>query len=183
MALKDKDIIKSIKEGKNTQILEHLYEKILPKISKYICKNSGTEDDAFDIFQDGVIIFYKYLITGRYREEFEISGFLYTVCKNLWINKVKHDKMVIRIEQNQDTPDDYDNILDFIITKEREEEVRRLLLKLGETCRLLLEYVFFYQLSTKEICEKMGFSSADTLKTKKYKCKKRLLAIINNSRN
>jgi len=127
MALKDKDIIKSIKEGRNTQILEHLYKNVLPRISKYIRKNSGTEDDAFDIFQDGVIIFYKYLITGRYREEFEISGFLYTVCKNLWINKVKHDKMLIRIEQNQETPDDYDNILDFIITKEREEEVRRLL--------------------------------------------------------
>ncbi len=183
MALKDKDIIKSIKEGRNTQILEHLYKKVLPKISKYICKNAGTEDDAFDIFQDGVIIFYKYIITGRYREEFEISGFLYTVCKNLWINKVKHNKMVIRIEQNHENADDYENILDLIITREREEEVRQLLLKLGEACRKLLEYVFFYQLSTKEICEKMGYSSADTLKTKKYKCKKRLLEIINNSRN
>ena len=66
MAIKDKDIIESLKEGRNTQILEHLYEKVLPKISRYIRKNSGTEDDAFDIFQDGVIIFYKYLITGRY---------------------------------------------------------------------------------------------------------------------
>jgi RNA polymerase sigma factor (sigma-70 family) len=183
MALKDKDIIESIKEGKNTQILEDLYEKVLPKISKYICKNSGNKDDAFDIFQDGVIIFYKYIITGRFREEFEISGFLYTVCKNLWINKVKHDKMLIRIEEKHESTDNYENILDFIITKEREEEVRRLLMKLGEKCRKLLQYVFFYQLSTKEICEKMGFSSADTLKTKKYKCKKQLLEIINNSRN
>jgi RNA polymerase sigma factor (sigma-70 family) len=183
MALKDKDIIKSIKEGKNTQILEHLYEKVLPRISRYICKNSGNKDDAFDIFQDGVIIFYKYLITGRYKEEFEIAGFLYTVCKNLWINKVKHEKMLIRIEETHESPDEYENILDFIITKEREEEVRRLLFKLGEKCRELLQYVFFYQLSTREICEKMGYSSADTLKTKKYKCKKRLLEIINNSRN
>ncbi len=183
MAIKDKDIIKSIKEGRNTQILEHLYKKVFPGISKYIRKNSGTEDDAFDIFQDGVLIFYKYLITGRYREEFEISGFLYTVCKNLWLNKVKHDKMLIRIVETYETPDNYENILDLIISREREEEVRRLLLKLGEKCRKLLEYVFFYQLSTKEICEKMGFSGADTLKTKKYKCKKRLLEIINNSRN
>lgn len=183
MALKDKDIIDSLKEGKNTKILEHLYEKVLPKISKYIRKNSGTEDDAFDIFQDGVIIFYKYLITGRYREEFEIAGFLYTVCKNLWINKVKHDKMLIRIEENHDGPDNCENILDFIITKEREEEVRRLLMKLGERCRKLLQYVFFNQLSTKEICDKMGFANVNTLKTKKYKCKKRLLEIINNSRN
>ena len=183
MALKDKDIIKSLKEGRNTQILEHLYEKVLPKIRRYICKNSGTEDDAFDIFQDGVIIFYKYLITGRYREEFEIAGFLYTVCKNLWINKVKHDKMLIRIEDNHESPDNQENILDFIISKEREEQVRRLLMKLGEKCRKLLQYVFFYQLSTQEICEKMGYSNVNTLKTKKYKCKKRLLEIINNSRN
>jgi RNA polymerase sigma factor (sigma-70 family) len=176
-------MIESIKDGKNTQILQHLYKNVLPKISKYICTNSGTEDDAFDIFQDGVMIFYKYIITGRYREEFEISGFLYTVCKNLWINKVKHNKLLIRMEEKYECPDTYENILDFIITKEREEEVSRLLSKLGERCRELLQYVFYYQLSTKEICEKMGFSNENTLKTKKYKCKQRLLEIINNSRN
>ncbi len=183
MAYTDKDIIESIKKGKDTQILQHLYDKVLPKINRYICKNSGTEDDAFDIFQDGVMIFYNFVNNGRYREEYEISGFLYTVCKNLWINKVKHDKQVMRMEENYENPDESENILDFIITKEREAEVNLLLSELGERCRKLLQYVFYLQLSTKEICNKMGFANENTLKTKKYKCKQRLLDIINNSRN
>ena len=90
MAYKDKDIIQSIRKGENTRILKHLYAKILPKICRYIRKNSGTEDDAFDIFQDGVVIFYRHVMSGNYRDDYDISGFLYTVCRNLWINKVKH---------------------------------------------------------------------------------------------
>ena len=166
MSLNDKEILDCIRKGENTKILQLLYEKILPKICKYICKNSGTEEDAFDIFQDGVMIFYNYVISGKFNEKYEIAGFLYTVCKNLWINKIRHDQLLLRI-----------------IIEERESEERRLLAELGEKCRQLLQLVFYYQLTTREICDKMGFANEDTLKTKKYKCKQRLLEIINNSRN
>jgi hypothetical protein len=47
----------------------------------------------------------------------------------------------------------------------------------------LLQYVFYYQLTTREICDRMGFANEDTLKTKKYKCKQRLLEIMNKSKN
>lgn len=183
MAHRDKEILESIRKGENTSILQHLYEKVLPKICKYICKNSGTEDDAFDIFQDGIMIFYKYVISGRYREEYDIAGFLYTVCRNLWINKARHDRLLMRLDENFEGNDLGNNILDDIISKERESEVKRLLSELGEKCRELLQYAFYYRLSTSEICNKMGFANEDTLKTKKYKCKQRLLEIIKNSRN
>ncbi len=183
MALNDKEILNSIRKGENTRILQLLYEKVLPKICKYICKNSGSEEDAFDIFQDGVMIFYKYVISGKFSEKYEIAGFLYTVCKNLWINKARHNRLLLRMEENYEGTEMSENILDTIIQEERESEVRRLLAELGEKCRELLQLVFYYQLTTREIINKMGFANEDTLKTKKYKCKQRLLEIINNSRN
>ena len=164
MALNDKEILESIRKGQNTRILQHLYEKVLPKICSYICKNSGTRDDAFDIFQDGVMIFYKYVISGKFHENYDISGFLYTVCKNLWINKAKHDRLLLRMEENFEGKELSENILDNMISKERESEVRRLLSELGEKCRELLQLAFFYQLTTREICDKMGFANEDTLK-------------------
>jgi DNA-directed RNA polymerase specialized sigma24 family protein len=87
------------------------------------------------------------------------------------------------MEDNFEGKDISDNILDNLITKERESYVRNLLNELGEKCRQLLQYVFYYQLTTSEICDKMGFANEDTLKTKKYKCKQRLLEIINKSKN
>jgi RNA polymerase sigma factor (sigma-70 family) len=183
MAFRDKDIIESIRKGENTRILKHLYEKILPKIRRYICKNSGTEDDAFDVFQDGVVIFYRHVMSGNYRDDYDIAGFLYTVCRNLWINKVKHERYLLRMEENYEGKELSDNILDNIISEERASEVRNFLKELGERCRELLQYVFYYQLTTREICDRMGFANEDTLKTKKYKCKQRLLEIINKSKN
>ncbi|MBN2611467.1 MAG: sigma-70 family RNA polymerase sigma factor [Bacteroidales bacterium] len=183
MATGDKEILESIRNGENTRILQHLYDSILPKIKKYVCKNSGSEDDAFDVFQDGVMIFYKYVMSGKYNENYDISGFLYTVCKNLWINKARHNSRISRMDREIETTATAGNILDELMKKERETEVRQFLSKLGEKCRELLQLVFYYKLTTSEICSKMGFANEDTLKTKKYKCKQRLLQIMNNSRN
>lgn len=178
--ISDRDIINCIRSGRDTSVLERLYEDIFPKIKKYIRKNSGSEDDAFDIFQDGVVIFYNYVVSGRYKENYEISGFLYTVCKNLWINKAKHNRLHIRLNESIETLGDNENVLNMLISKEREKEVQDVLSLLGDRCRELLQYAFFYQLSSLEICEKMGFANEDTLKTKKYKCKQRLLEIMKN---
>jgi len=179
----EKEILECIKHGKNSEVLKYLYKEIMPNIKQYILKNSGTIDDAFDIFQDGVIIFYKYVLAGKFKEEYNISGFIYTVCRNLWINKVKHEKLLTRIDSNREVSDYSKDILDYLITKEREAMVKKYMEKLGEKCRKLLSYIFYYQLTTKELCEKMGYSNTDILKTKKYKCKKRLMELIKNHKN
>jgi len=179
----EKEILESIKMGKESKVLEYLYKEILPGIKQYILKNSGTIDDAFDIFQDGVVIFYKYVLAGKFKEEYNISGFIYTVCRNLWINKVKHEKLITKIDNNREISDHSKDVLDYLINKEREDLVKQYMEKLGEKCRKLLSYIFYYQLTTKELCEKMGYSNTDILKTKKYKCKKRLIELMKNHKN
>ncbi|NJK85891.1 MAG: sigma-70 family RNA polymerase sigma factor [Bacteroidales bacterium] len=165
--IKDRDIIESIKTGRDTKVLEQIYARVFPKIRKYIRKNSGSEDDAFDIFQDGMVVFYNHVVTGKFKEDCEISGFIYTVCKNLWINKCKHEKRMLKMDGITETHEEEENVLSLMIKKEREAEVQQILAQLGERCRELLQLVFFVQMSTREICEKMGFANEDTLKTKK----------------
>jgi len=56
----DKAILEAIRNGEDG-VLMHLYKQVLPKIKNYILKNNGSEDDAKDIFQDAVVIFYNML--------------------------------------------------------------------------------------------------------------------------
>ena len=50
--------------------------------------------------------------------------------------------------------------------------------KLGEKCYELLKYSVFYKASSEEIIEKMGFATANAVKTQKYKCKQKLFKIL-----
>ena len=180
MHLSDVEILKAIKTGNDNKALSYLYKKVLPIINAYVCKNGGNKDDAYDAFQDGVTVFYRYVMSDRYQEKYDIQGFIFTICRNQWINKVKHDKRTIRLNNVFDI-EDAASFENDIINNEREKEVAELLAKLGERCEELLTYAFYKNLSPKEICDKMGFANEDAVKTKKYKCKQRLLEIIKES--
>jgi DNA-directed RNA polymerase specialized sigma24 family protein len=90
----DKEILGAIGKG-DDRVLEHLYKQVLPKVKSYIARNSGNNEDARDIFQDAVVIFYKYVKTGKFDVQHDIAGFIFSVSKNLWINSAKRKNKVV----------------------------------------------------------------------------------------
>ena len=61
---------------------------------------------------------------------------------------------------------------------EREKIIAKCMDQLGDTCRKVLMYYYFDELSMQEIADKMGFANTDTAKTKKYKCKQKLDELV-----
>jgi len=61
---------------------------------------------------------------------------------------------------------------------ERERIIARCMEQLGETCRKVLMYYYFEEMSMQEIADKLGFANTDTAKTKKYKCKQKLDELV-----
>lgn len=162
--------------------MEYLYKIIYPKVKSYILVNSGNSDDAFDIFQDGIMILYKQIQENKYNQEYELTGFLYVVCKNLWTNKIKRDKKISFLPENYDSSDHFD-FSDHIVTKENKQILNEIIDKLGKKCYQLLQYSIFFKLKPDEIINKMGFATVNAVKTQKYKCKQKLAKILeeNNS--
>jgi DNA-directed RNA polymerase specialized sigma24 family protein len=63
-------------------------------------------------------------------------------------------------------------------TAEREKIIARCIEQLGETCKKVLMYYYFDEMSMQDIADKLGFANTDTAKTKKYKCKRKLDDLI-----
>lgn len=63
-------------------------------------------------------------------------------------------------------------------SKERNKIVAECIEQLGETCKKVLMYYYFEEMSMQDIADKLGFANTDTAKTKKYKCKKKLDELI-----
>jgi RNA polymerase sigma factor (sigma-70 family) len=179
MAMNEGDVIEAIRNNKNDKALIILYDTILPDVKKYILSNNGNNYDAEDIFQDALVILYKYIKLGKYNKQYSLGGFLITVCKNLWINKAKKNNRTVKLDKLADMPDTR-NIIDDLITKEREKTVADAMSKLGPRCQELLILSNFEKLSMKEIADKMGFENEDAAKTRKYKCMQRLMSIVKN---
>jgi len=178
MYYSDPEIIKALKSGDTGGALEFLYKILFPKVRKYVRKNSGDSSTAFDVFQDSIMVFYRYVMEDKFDPKYDIGGFVFTVSKNIWLNRLRKEKRELYLPDNKDFIDEFDNSLDCLITREREEIISELMVNLGKKCEELLRYSIFYQMKNSEICGKMGFSTENAVKTRKYKCMQKLILYI-----
>ncbi len=67
-------IVEQIRNGKEERAFERLY-KFYPKVEKYICINSGSKEEALDIFQEALIVLFKKIQTIDGKPSFTLEGF------------------------------------------------------------------------------------------------------------
>jgi RNA polymerase sigma factor (sigma-70 family) len=178
MIEKDIIILDLIQKGKDNEALAIIYKSTLPKIRNYILRNSGTEDDVKDIFQDAVVIFYRRVKTGRLEEMVNIDGFLYSVSRNLYLNHLSRyasKNLRIPVEDKEDLAGD---IFGDLLLREKETQMDKLLSKLGDACTKILKMAIFQHYTMKEIAEKLGYANQDVVKSKNYKCRQRLTELL-----
>lgn len=182
MSDNSKIIIECIRTGKNNEALKYLYKDPLRKIRSYILKNSGTLDDADDVFQDAVIVLFQYVKNGKFNEEYDLDGFLFRVAKNSWIDIArKKQKMIKASFIGFDIGDDSDQLRDII--KDEELAVFRTMFdKLEDNCKKILSYVIFDKRNMKQIAELMGLKDEKVAKNQHYRCKKYFMKIVSDNK-
>ena len=170
MKVSDESILVRIKNGDETA-LDYLYKKNYRTIISMVIKNSGSEEEGRDVFQDALIVFWQKDNNKDFQLSAKISTYLYSVCQNLWRKELDRKR---RFEES-DKEESVENSL------EKEEMVRivhECINELGDSCKQILTLYYFDGLSMDKIAEKMGLANSDTAKTKRYKCKKRLDSMI-----
>ncbi|KOY86420.1 RNA polymerase subunit sigma [bacterium 336/3] len=168
--MKDPEILERIRKGDETA-LQYLYKQHYRMMLRLVLKNSGTEEEAQDVFQDSLILFWQKVHQPDFQLTAKISTFLYSVCYNLWRKELEKKSRLSREEKDEAVIEDWDK-------QERIQIIHACINKLGATCKKILQYYYFDELSMHDIAQVMGFSNADTAKTKKYKCKKELDELI-----
>lgn len=164
--MNEKEIFERIKGG-DEKALEFLYKKYYRMMTKLVITNSGTEEEARDVYQDALIVFWQKATSGKLVLTSKISTYIYSICQNLWRKELDRKKRLSNEEVDGSVSQDTD-------TLEKEKIIAKCIDQLGETCRKVLMYYYFEEMSMQDIAEKLGFANTDTAKTKKYKCKKKL---------
>jgi RNA polymerase sigma factor (sigma-70 family) len=164
--MNEKEIFERICKGDETA-LEVLYKKYYRMMTKMVITNSGTEEEARDVYQDALIVFWQKATSGNLVLTSKISTYIYSICQNLWRKELDRKKRLSNEEKDSAVNEDMD-------APERERIILQCIEQLGDTCKKVLMYYYFEEMSMQDIAEKLGFANTDTAKTKKYKCKKKL---------
>lgn len=170
---RNEKIIQGILSG-DQQVFNNLYEHEFPKTVRLVTYNSGSVDDAKEIFQSGLVV----IIEKVYRNDLDLtcsfSTYLYSVCRNLWFEEIRRNKKTISIN------DPYDHIQSdcaFTSNEYMPDElaaVNRAIDSLGDGCKQLLECFYYKNLSFDEIANKLGYATAASARNQKYKCLERI---------
>lgn len=175
MIYSDNEIIEGIRQ--NNQVVLHAFYKMhFGSIHHLVIQNGGDEQEAKDVYQDGVIVLYEKIRDNKLELSSSLKTFLYSICRNLWLKQLdRKEKYVGKIEdheeffvvEEEEAKDLHDEI-------KRHEGMRQSLEMLGEPCKSLITDYYINDLSMQQMTSKFGYTNADNTKNQKYKCMNRL---------
>jgi RNA polymerase sigma factor (sigma-70 family) len=169
----DEALISGIRDD-DDKALAYLYKLHYPMVSHFIISNSGSTDEAKDIFQEGLLVFYEKIKDGTLELTCQIKTYLYSVCRRLWLKKLAEknrfsgaidSESFITLDEELVAPEE---------TEHKFSVMERAMNMLGEPCRTLLEDFYIKDSSMQDITDKFGYTNADNAKNQKYKCLMRL---------
>ncbi|HEX4850708.1 MAG TPA: sigma-70 family RNA polymerase sigma factor [Puia sp.] len=157
-----------------------IYRQYSETISSFIIHNSGSEQDAEDIFQETVVSFIDVVKKGKFRMESSVKTFLVAIAKNLWLNELKkRDRAEVREKSYETSKDSSEmDVSHYIGDREIKQELRELLNQLGESCRKILILFYYENLSMKEMVNHLHYENEQVVRNKKYKCLQQLTGIL-----
>ncbi|MDF1695531.1 MAG: sigma-70 family RNA polymerase sigma factor [Saprospiraceae bacterium] len=179
----DDEIIFCLKgeSEKRDLALKQMYTQLFPIIKSFIQKNNGSEDDAADIFQDAIIVFYEKIRLKEFKLSSSIRTYLYSVCKHLWLNKLRAQKKVTSLTVENESIIVDPMSLKVLGSEDRNEYLRQLMSSIGGDCKKVLIYYYYDRLKMKEIALRMNFATEQVAKNKKSSCLKKLKLMVAKS--
>lgn len=175
--LTDDELLVGLASGSDVALTQ-LYKRYFPTVLHLVVTNSGTEDDAKDIFQEAVVVLYEKVAAGSLELNCQLKTYLYSVSRRLWLKELAGrgrsgfgggDYMLGEWAESVET--------DLVEHEARDAQFDLMsdsLDRLGEPCRTLLEDFYIRHLTMQDITEKFGYTNTDNAKTQKYKCLVRL---------
>ena len=175
------DWIADIKSNGN-EALDLIYKKHRNPCVAWLEKNFNLSSaEAVDIFQDSVVICYENVKTSRVQHmDSSLKSYLYGIARNKALENQRKTNRRNLGEQSFSITHTTDSFSFHHINEEKFETLQSLIYQLGDPCKTLLDLFYYHRLNLDLIKEKMNYSSTNTVKTKKYKCIKRLRSSFYN---
>jgi RNA polymerase sigma factor (sigma-70 family) len=174
-------IVAGIKTG-DSEILKSVYTDYFGMVRNLVMKNSGSETDAEDVFQDALVVLFKKFNHSEFNLTVKFKTYFYSVCRNIWLTELR--KRGGRNSRLKDFEHHVDLGYEFTANwKETQEEafvkIEKAMRYLGEKCQQILLMYYYQKQSMQDIATALEYADADSAKAQKYKCIRQLKRNLN----
>lgn len=165
-------------------LVKEIYERFAGKVKSYVLQNSGSEDDASDIFQESLVDIYQQALHKGLELTCPFEAFLLLVCKRKWLNELKKRGRQGVTKERSDVYNLSEDAFSLAEQMRLHEEKASLFMvmfrQLGKRCQEIIERCLG-NASQEEVAAALGVSYA-YLRKKKSECMAELVKLIKLNR-
>ena len=86
----DSEILSHIRLGQRVdEVIKALYRDAFSGLSRYVMNNTGSRQDAEDVFQEVLLAFIEAVQKDKFRGDSTIRTFLFSLNRFIWLNELK----------------------------------------------------------------------------------------------
>ena len=168
----DSKILNALRNG-DDHVLVELFHQNRRSVASIVLRNHGSEDDVEDVLQEALVILWERVCNGTFEYQARLSTFIYATAKNIWSRRLSRNRREVSLpDAVSDVEDNDPDPLEELQENERITAVQRAMEQIGNPCHDLLLLYYWEERSMEDIARQLGFANADTVKSKKYQCKK-----------
>lgn len=152
--------------------LERIYARAYPMVLHYVKQRYGTDQDAKDVLQDAIILFYEKVVEGNLTLTAAVTTYLMGICKNLWrreLERRNRQSAFAPEEMNHPSEDGQETNLE-----QPTQTVMDYVEQLGEKCKNILVSFYYQGHKMEQISSENGYRNLHTATVQKFKCLERL---------
>ena len=164
----------------DTAAVKEIYDRFAAKVKGYIIQNSGSEDDAADIFQESLIDIYQQAKYKALQLTCPFEPFLLLICKRKWLNELKKRERQGVTKGTEELSGIGEDVFALAEQVQLQNEKASLFIamfeQLGERCREIIRKCLGKK-PQDEVAEELGVSYA-YLRKKKSECTAELIKLV-----
>jgi DNA-directed RNA polymerase specialized sigma24 family protein len=145
---------------------EELYQRAFPRVAKFVSSRNGSFQDAKDIFQDSLVIYYEKVLDQKLELYVSEEAYVLGIAKHLWLRKFNREKDLVSLNSIESSIEIADEYFPSIETS----KLTRFLERTGKKCMDLLQAFYYKKDSMEQITDNFGYRSTHSATVQKFKC-------------
>ena len=145
-------------------LFTRLYLEVFPSVSSFISKRGGDLEQARDLFQEALVIYYEQVVLADQPVQKSTRGYLMGVTRHLWYKRQNKELKCYSLDDlGNELPDEKASVTS-------SQKLMRVLETTGKKCMDMLRAFYYEQLPLEQIAGQFGFGSVRSATVQKYKC-------------
>ena len=161
------EMLKILLLSNREKAFEHLYEQAFPPVARFISRMGGDFNDAKDIFQDALIVFYEKTVGESVIINVSAPAYVLGIAKHLWSRKFRQPQNNVSLDE---MGKDIAIPEDLYAQQDWSTRLLKYLEMAGKKCMDMLQGFYYQNMNMQEIADTFGYGSVRSATVQKYKC-------------